>query len=157
MSIELDRYDRQIINILQQDGRISNQQLSEQIGLSSAACWRRVKALDESGVLKKYTTIVDPQALGYDISVIVMVSLIRHQQDPATEFQDAVSKYPEVLQCFAVTGDADYILRVVIENMSAYDKFLTEKIFTLSGVSQVRSNFALREIKNETTVPVKGI
>lgn len=155
MTIELDRYDRQIITILQQDGRISNQQLADQVGLSSAACWRRVKALDENGVLKKHTTIIDPEALGYDLSVIIMVSLIRHQQDHATEFQAAVKDYPEVLQCFAVTGDADYILRVVIQNMAAYDRFLNEKIFSLPGVSQVKSNFALREVKNDTAIPVE--
>lgn len=157
MSISLDRYDRQILTILQEDGRISNQQLADQVGLSSAACWRRVKALDEAGVLKKHTTLVDPEALGYDLCVLIMVTLIRHQQDHATEFQEAVASYPEVLQCFAVTGDADYMLRVVIQNMAAYDRFLNEKIFNLPGVSQVRSNFVLREVKNETAIPVEMV
>jgi len=154
MTETLDRYDRQIIATLQADGRISNQQLADQVGLSTAACWRRVKALDESGVLKQYTTIVDPQALGYDLCVLIMVSLIRHQQGHAEEFQAAVKEFPEVLQCYAVTGDADYVLRVVIQNMAAYDQFLNEKIFALPGVSQVKSNFALREIKNDTAIPV---
>ena len=154
MTESLDRYDRQIIANLQDDGRISNQQLADKVGLSTAACWRRVKALDESGILKRYTTIVDPEALGYDLCILIMVSLIRHQQGHADEFQAAIKKLPEVLQCYAVTGDADYVLRVVIENMAAYDRFLNEKIFSLLCVSQVKSNFALREIKNETAIPV---
>ncbi|BBB24719.1 Lrp/AsnC family transcriptional regulator [Amphritea japonica] len=154
MTEKLDRYDRHILAILQDDGRISNQQLADQVGLSSAACWRRVKVLDEKGILKKHTALVSPEALGYDLCVLVMVTLIRHQQDDAIEFQQAVQGYPEVLQCFAVTGDADYVLRVIVQNMAAYDSFLNEKIFNLPGVSQVRSNFALREIKNETAIPI---
>ncbi|WP_286238740.1 Lrp/AsnC family transcriptional regulator [Neptuniibacter halophilus] len=154
MPESLDRYDRQIITILQQDGRISNQQLADQVGLSTAACWRRVKSLSERGVLKKHTTLIDPEAMGYDLCVIIMVSLVRHQQDHASEFQAAVQAYPEVMQCYAVTGDADYMLRVIIQNMAAYDRFLNEKIFSLPGVSQVRSNFALREVKYETAIPV---
>lgn len=92
--------------------------------------------------------------MGYDLCVIIMVSLVRHQQDHASEFQAAVQAYPEVMQCYAVTGDADYMLRVIIQNMAAYDRFLNEKIFSLPGVSQVRSNFALREVKYETAIPV---
>ncbi|SEQ25123.1 transcriptional regulator, AsnC family [Amphritea atlantica] len=154
MAETLDRYDRHIMATLQEDGRISNQQLADKVGLSSAACWRRVKALDERGVLKKYTALVDPEALGYDLCVLIMVTLIRHQEDHAVEFHKAVQGYPEVLQCYAVTGDTDYVLRVIIQNMAAYDRFLNEKIFSLPGVSQVKSNFALREIKNETAIPI---
>ncbi|MBR9866116.1 MAG: Lrp/AsnC family transcriptional regulator [Oceanospirillales bacterium] len=154
MTEKLDRYDRHILAALQDDGRISNQQLADKVGLSSAACWRRVKTLDEKGILKKYTALVNPEALGYDLCVLIMVTLIRHRQDHATEFQQAVQGYPEVLQCFAVTGDADYVLRVIIQSMAAYDRFLNDKIFSLPGVSQVKSNFALREIKNETAIPI---
>lgn len=154
MTEKLDRYDRHILAALQDDGRISNQQLADEVGLSSAACWRRVKTLDEKGILKKYTALINPEALGYDLCVLIMVTLIRHRQDHATEFQQAVQGYPEVLQCFAVTGDADYVLRVIIQSMAAYDRFLNDKIFSLPGVSQVKSNFALREIKNETAIPI---
>lgn len=154
MSESLDRYDRHILRILQADGRISNQQLADEVGLSTAACWRRVKALDERGILKRYTTLVDPEALGYNLCVFMMVTLLRHSKDSAAEFEDAVKSCPEVLQCYAVTGNADFVLRVVIPSMSAYDRFLNDKIFTLPGVSQVKSNFALREVKYETAIPV---
>lgn len=153
MSECIDRYDRQIIATLQKDGRISNQQLADEVGLSTAACWRRVKALDESGVLKRYTTIVDPEALGYDLCVLIMVTLVRHQVNYSEDFQKAINECPEVLQCYALTGDYDYMLRVVIENMAAYDKFLNEKLFVIPGINQAKSNFALREIKNETAIP----
>ncbi len=150
----LDRYDRHILRVLQQDGRISNQQLADEVGLSTAACWRRVKALNESGILQKHTTLISPEALGYDLCVLIMVTLVRHQQDHTKAFESAVKECPEVLQCYAVTGDADYVLRVIIPNMAAYDRFLSEKIFTLPGVNQVKSNFALREVKYETAIPV---
>jgi len=155
MPESLDRYDRLILKILQEDGRISNQQLADQVGLSTAACWRRVKALNERGILKKHTTLICPEAMGFDLCVLIMVTLVRHQQDHTKEFEAAVKKCPEVLQCYAVTGDADYVLRVIIPNMAAYDTFLNEKIFTLPGVNQVKSNFALREVKYETAIPVE--
>lgn len=155
MSETLDRYDRLILKILQEDGRISNQQLADQVGLSTAACWRRVKALDEKGILKKHTTLISPEAMGYDLCVLIMVTLVRHQQDHTKAFEAAVKACPEVLQCYAVTGDADYVLRVIIPNMAAYDTFLNENIFTLPGVNQVKSNFALREVKYETAIPVE--
>lgn len=155
MSESLDRYDRHILKVLQEDGRISNQQLADTVGLSTAACWRRVKALDERGILRKHTTLIEPTALGYDLCVLIMVTLVRHQQDHTKAFEAAVKECPEVLQCYAVTGDADYVLRVVIPNMAAYDRFLSERIFTLPGVNQVKSNFALREVKYETAIPVE--
>lgn len=150
----LDNYDRHILRVLQQDGRISNQQLAEEVGLSTAACWRRVRALEESGVLQQYTALVDPQKLNYGLCVFLLVSLSRHNKEYAIEFEEAVRNCPEVLQCYAVTGNADFVLRVIIPDMATYDNFLTEKIFSLPGVSQVKSNFALREVKNDTAIPV---
>ncbi len=154
MSVTLDKYDRHILRILQQDGRISNQQLADAVGLSTAACWRRVKALEERGVVNKYTALVDPQSLDYGLCVFLLVTLIRHSKDSSQEFEEAVKSCPEVLQCYAVTGNADFVLRVVIPDMATYDQFLTEKIFCLPGVSQVKSNFMLREVKYDTAIPV---
>ena len=125
------------------------------IGLSAAACWRRVKALEESGVIKGFAALVDPARVGQPLSALVMVTLVRHHIDDTVEFERRIREYPEVLQCYATTGNADFVLRVVIEDMAAYDRFLNEKLFTLAGISQVTSNFALREIKNETAVPIR--
>ncbi|MCM0611277.1 Lrp/AsnC family transcriptional regulator [Marinobacter sediminum] len=155
--VELDKLDRRILAALQQDGRISNQLLAEQVGLSPAACWRRVRTLEETGVIQGYSARVDPQLMGQGLCVLVNLSLQRHNIDSTAEIEQQVSSYPEVLQCFAVTGTADFVLRVIVPDMASYDRFLNEKIFTLKGISQVNSNFALREIKNTETIPVEGL
>ncbi|MGO2137298.1 Lrp/AsnC family transcriptional regulator [Marinobacter sp.] len=152
--IELDKLDQRILAILQQEGRISNQQLAEQVGLSPAACWRRVRTLEETGIIKGYSAHLAPEMVGQGLCVLVNLSLQRHTIDSTAEIEQKVSSYPEVLQCFAVTGNADFVLRVVVPDMVSYDRFLNEKIFTLQGIAQVHSNFALREIKNTQTIPV---
>ncbi|WP_284048027.1 Lrp/AsnC family transcriptional regulator [Marinobacter sp. ATCH36] len=154
--VELDKLDRKILSLMQQDGRISNQLLAEQVGLSPAACWRRVRTLEENGVIRGYSARVDPESIGQGLCVLVNLSLQRHTIDSTAEIEQQVSSYPEVLQCFAVTGNADFVLRVIVPDMACYDRFLNEKIFTLQGIAQVNSNFALREIKNTETIPVDG-
>jgi len=154
--MELDKFDRQLLVLLQNDGRMANQALAELVGLSAAACWRRVKALTENGVLQGTYSQVQPEAVGYQLCVFLMVSLARHSGQTTQAFEDAVGSYPQVLQFYAVTGDADYMLRVLMPNMASYDRFLTEKIFTLPSVSQVKSNFSLRAIKQTTAVPIDG-
>ncbi|MDZ7853887.1 MAG: Lrp/AsnC family transcriptional regulator [Halomonas sp.] len=151
----LDAFDKKILSLLQAQGRITNQQLAEKIGLSSAACWRRVKSLEESGTIKRFTALVDPSRVGQPLTTLVMVTLVRHHIDNTAEFERRILEYPEVLQCYATTGNADFVLRVVIEDMAAYDRFLNEKLFSLAGISHVSSNFALREIKNETAIPIR--
>jgi len=151
---QLDSFDRRILSELQQDGRIKNQALADKVGLSPAACWRRVKALEESGTIRQYTALVDADALGQSLCVLVMVSLVRHSRDSSREFEEAVRGWPEVLQCYAVTGNADFMLRVVTPDMGSYDSFLNDKLFSLPGISQVNSNFALREVKQETALPL---
>lgn len=151
---ELDKLDQRILAILQQDGRISNQQLAEQVGLSPAACWRRVRTLEETGIIKGYSALVAPDRVGQGLCVLVNLSLLRHSIDSTVEIEQQVSSYPEVLQCFAVTGNADFVLRVIVADMASYDRFLNEKIFTLPGIAQVHSNFSLREIKNTQVIPL---
>jgi len=151
---ELDRFDRRILAELQADGRISNQLLAEKVGLSPAACWRRVRTLEEEGVIQGYSARLDPEKLGQGLCVLVNLSLQRHTIDSTAGIEREVRSYPEVLQCFAVTGNADFVLRVVVPDMASYDRFLNEKIFTLTGIANVHSNFALREIKNTHSVPV---
>ncbi|MEL7612277.1 Lrp/AsnC family transcriptional regulator [Vreelandella titanicae] len=153
--IALDRHDQRILTLLQQQGRITNNELAEQIGLSPAACWRRVKALEDSGVIRRFAALVEPSLVGQPLSALVMVTLVRHHIDNTVEFENRILQYPEVLQCYATTGNADFVLRVVIEDMAAYDRFLNEKLFTLDGISQVNSNFVLRNIKEETAIPIR--
>jgi DNA-binding Lrp family transcriptional regulator len=152
--VDLDRLDEHILEILQWNGRISNQQLAEQVGLSPAACWRRVRTLEDTGVIKGYGAFIAPDKIGQGLCVLVNLSLRRHTIDSTVEIERQVSSYPEVLQCFAVTGNADFVLRVIVPDMVSYDRFLNEKIFTLHGIAQVHSNFALREIKNTQAIPI---
>jgi len=152
--LKLDKLDKRILTILQQKGRISNQQLAEQVSLSPAASWRRVKALEDSGLIKGYSAQLSSKHLGQSLCVLINLSLQRHTQASSAKIEEQVSSYPEVLQCFAVTGNADFILRVLVADMASYDKFLNEKIFTIEGILQVNSNFVLREIKNSQSVPV---
>lgn len=151
---ELDKLDQKILATLQRDGRISNQQLAEQVGLSPAACWRRVRTLEETGIITGYSALVAPDRIGQGLCVLVNLSLQRHSIDSTVGIEQQVSSYPEVLQCFAVTGNADFVMRVIVPDMASYDRFLNEKIFTLQGIAQVHSNFSLREIKNTQTIPV---
>ncbi|MDH2436066.1 AsnC family transcriptional regulator [Pokkaliibacter plantistimulans] len=153
--LPFDQFDRLILAELQQDGRIKNQLLADRVGLSPAACWRRVKALEEQGVIRKYTALLDPQALDQGLCVLVTVTLLRHSADAGREFEEAIVQFPEVLQCYAVTGNSDYLLRIVVPDMATYDRFLNQKLFSMPGISQVHSNFALREVKNETSMPMQ--
>lgn len=151
---EIPSADRQILMALQQDGRISNQDLAERAAMSASACWRRVRALEESGVIMRYTTLVDPEAVGLVFHAMVHVVLSRHHAGHVAAFIDAVTARPEVLDCFATTGDADYHLRVRCRDLAAYNAFLEEFLFALEGVSTVKTNLILRQIKHETIVEV---
>ncbi|MDP6377430.1 MAG: Lrp/AsnC family transcriptional regulator [Pseudomonadales bacterium] len=154
-SLALDRYERLILVALQANARLTNQELASQVGLSPSACWRRVKALEDAGVILRYAAILDPKKIGVGECVFVHVSLTRHSRALSTEFADLMLAHPEVVECFFTTGEADILLRVVIPSVSAYDRFLENVIFSAPGVSQVHSNFALRQIKFETALPLQ--
>lgn len=149
----LEPRDRRILAELQRDSRVTMQQLAGRVGMSASACWRRVKALENDGVINRYAVIVDTKKAGFGLSSMVNVSLARHEQKNVDNFIREVSRHPEVLECFATTGEADFHLRVVVADMDAYNRFLDEFIFKLPGVSQVRSNIVLKEIKTDTALP----
>lgn len=151
----LDRKDRALLKALQQDSRLTMQQLAAEVGLSSSACWRRLRSLEDSGVIERYAVIVNPQKAGFALSSMTLVSLARHEEKNVETFIAEVMRHPEVLECFATSGEADFHLRVVVEDMKAYNRFLDEFIFKLPGVSQVRSNIVLKEIKTEQALPFR--
>ena len=151
----LENYEQKILTELQRNGRLTNQELAEKIGLSPAACWRRVKALQDNGVIRKYAAIVDPAQVNMDQCVFAHVRLERHTEEYTENFVSAIRQRPEVLECYAVTGDFDYILRIVEADVSSYDDFLRSFLFKLPGIAQVQSNLALREIKFDTALPIK--
>lgn len=150
----MDRIDTRILRALQEDGRISNQALAERVGISTAACWRRVRALEEAGVISGYAAILDRKQLGLNLCAYVHITLSRHVRESTTSFEAAIVQRPEVMECFATTGDADFILRVVTESIESLDAFLEECLFALPQISQVRSNIALRELKFDTALPL---
>ena len=154
-AVRLDAHERRILIELQYDARLTNQDLAQRVGLSPSACWRRVKALEESGVILRYAAILDPKKVGLGECVFAHVTLTRHSLASTHEFADAIRDRPEVMECFFTTGDADILMRVATPSVSAYDKFLEEFVFSAPGISQVRSNFALRQIKFETALPIR--
>jgi len=154
-TVALGRKDRAILIELQRDGRLTMQQLADRVGMSSSACWRRVRALEQAGVIDRYAAIVDPRKAGFTLSSMTLVSLARHEQHNVENFVREVRRHPEVLECFATSGEADYHLRVVVEDMDAYNRFLDEFILKLPGVSQVRSNIILKEVKADTALPFR--
>ncbi len=153
-ALRLAPQERRILIELQNDARLTNQELAQRVGLSPSACWRRVKALEEAGVILRYTAILDPKKVGLGECVFAHVTLARHSLVMNNEFADSIRARPEVMECFFTTGDADILLRVATPSVSAYDKFLEEFVFSAPGISQVRSNFALRQIKFETALPL---
>jgi len=155
-TVALSRKDRAILIELQRDSRLTMHQLAERVGMSSSACWRRVRALEQAGVIDRYAAIVNPRKAGFTLSSMTLVSLARHEQHNVENFVREVRRHPEVLECFATSGEADYHLRVVVEDMDAYNRFLDEFILKLPGVSQVRSNIILKEVKADTALPFRA-
>ncbi|MBD3664118.1 Lrp/AsnC family transcriptional regulator [Sulfitobacter aestuariivivens] len=143
----MDSIDQELIYLLQTDSRLPNAQLADKLNISASACWRRVKALEDSGVISRYAAIVDPAAMGRGFEAIVHVHLTRHDSDALTRFIDAVRQRDEVTECFATTGQADYHLRVLCRDIDSYNQFLEGFLFTQSVVNSAQTNVILRRIK----------
>jgi len=145
---QLSNKDRQILAILQEDGRVSNQDLAEKVGMSTSACWRRVKVLQETGLIEGYTVTLNPEACGLGFHAIVHVMLARHQMTHLKQFTDEIITRDEVLDCFSTTGEADYHLRVRCTDLEAYNRFLDEFLFNLDGIASIQTNMVLRQLKH---------
>ncbi|MDE2585260.1 MAG: Lrp/AsnC family transcriptional regulator [Betaproteobacteria bacterium] len=153
--MELDRYDRQILEVLQQDGRISNQDLADRIGLSPSPCLRRVRALEESGLIRGYRALLDAKALGLSLMALIHISMDQHTPERFANFEASVGEIPEVMECLLITGqDADYQLKVVVQDMDAYQELLLNQITRIPGVTGVHSSFVLRRVLDKTALPV---
>lgn len=151
----LETKDRLILSELQQDCRLTMQELARRVDMSSSACWRRIKNLEEAGVIDRYALIANTRAAGFEFSALVHVSLTNHNEKNVEQFIREVKRHPEVLECYSTTGEADFHLRVVVENIDAYNLFLDDFMFRLPGVSLVRSNIVLKEIKSNTALPFR--
>ena len=143
----LDRYDREILNILQEEGRISNQDLAERVGLSPSPCLRRVRALEDSGVILGYHALLDAQKLGFSLMALIHISMDAHTPERFAGFESAIREIPEILECLLITGqDADYQLKVVVADMESYRALLLDNITRIPGVTGVHSSFVLRRV-----------
>lgn len=152
--MDLDRYALQILAELQRDARQTVQQLSAAVGLSPTPCWKRVKDLEAAGVIRGYTALVDRERVGLHLAVVVEVNLKEHTEDMVRRFERAVAASPQIVRCVSTTGQADYILDVLIGDIKAYEQFLHDTIFKLPGVAHVRSSIVLKEVKQEARLPV---
>jgi DNA-binding Lrp family transcriptional regulator len=151
---DLDQFERAILAALQKNARQSVQELADAIGLSTSPTWRRLKALQDAGVILEYVARLDAAKLGYGQTVYANVTLIKHNRDAIQDFEKAIVERAEVQQCFSMTGSADYIIRVVVQDAAHYERFLQEVVFTSPAVQHISSHFALREIKNTAALPL---
>ena len=153
--MEMDRFDRLILQILQHDGRISNQDLADRIGLSPSPCLRRVRALEEAKIVTGYRALVNAKALGYTLMALIYISMDKHTPERFEHFEKEISKIDEVLECLLVTGlDADYQIKVVVRDMDAFQELLLNRITRITGVTGVHSSFVLRRVVDKTALPV---
>jgi Lrp/AsnC family leucine-responsive transcriptional regulator len=154
-AVILDRFDRRILELLQQDGRLSNLELAERIGLSPSPCLRRVRALEELGIIAGYRALLDAQRLGLSLMALVYISMDRHTPERFANFDSRVRELPEVLECLLITGQqADYQLKVVVSDMQAYQELLLNRITRIEGVTGVHSSFVLRRVIDKTALPL---
>lgn len=153
-SVQLDSIDRKIINELQRDGTLSNVILAERVGASAASCWRRIKALEECGVFKKTVRLIDARSIGRGINVICHVRMKNHQPENIASFQSFVAERLEIMDCYMMSGDWDYLLRVVAGDVADYEHFLMRGLLHHPAVATASSHFALSQVKYETSVPV---
>jgi Lrp/AsnC family leucine-responsive transcriptional regulator len=153
--MQLDRYDQQILEVLQVEGRINNQDLADRIGLSPSPCLRRVRALEESGLIVGYRALVDAKKLGLSLIALVHISMDRHTPERFANFEASVSVLPEVLECLLITGqDADYQIKVAVRDMDHYQALLLNKLTRIEGVTGVHSSFVLRRVVDRTALSV---
>lgn len=152
----LDDLDRRILNELQSDGRVTNQELSERVGLSPSPCLRRLKQLEAQGVITRYVALVDPERVGLGVTAFVRVRLDQQDDRHLAQFESAVLDFPEVMECYLMTGEADYQLRVLVGSLGEFEDFLRHRLTRIAGVAQVTTSFALRPVVYKTALPVGG-
>ncbi len=154
---ELDEIDIQILQHLQREARISNAELADRVGLSPAPCLRRVRALEQQGVIRRYVTLLNPAALNLSVTVFVQVKLDRQVAERFQILEQAILKRPEVLECYVMTGGHDFLLKVVVRDVSAYEEFHREFLSKIESVSSTDSSFALKQVKNFTELPLSYV
>jgi DNA-binding Lrp family transcriptional regulator len=152
---EFDEIDQKILQLLQENARMSNVDLADRVGLSPPPCLRRVSSLEQAGVIRKYVALLNPAAVDLSVTVFVQISLDLQVHKRLEIFENTIMKRPEIVECYLMTGDADYLLRVVVPDIAAYERFLLESLTHIEGVASIKSSFALKQIKYSTALPLK--
>jgi Lrp/AsnC family leucine-responsive transcriptional regulator len=152
----LDAIDMRIIKALQEHGRLTNVELAARVGLSPSPCLSRVKALEKSGVIDRYVALVRPDALGLGLSVFIQVTLERQTEKALEIFEARMLAFDEVMECYLMTGDSDYMVRLVVKDMDSLQQFIVKELTTIPGVANIRSSFALKQVKYKTALPIPG-
>ena len=152
--VDLDATDRRSLGVLQRDARIANVDLAEKVNLSPSPCLRRVRELEAAGVIRRYAALLDPLALGLSVSVFIHVTLEKQVERVLDTFEAAIRERPEVMECYLMTGESDYLLRVVVPDMPALERFIVDFLTRIPGVGNIKSSFALKQVKYETALPL---
>jgi DNA-binding Lrp family transcriptional regulator len=152
----LDAIDRRILRALQRDSSLSNVALAAEVGLSPSPCLARVRALEASGAIARYVALVNPEALGLTISVFIQVTLERQVKSALEAFEARMQGFDEVMECYLMTGDSDYLVRLVVPDIAALERFIVEELTKIPGVANIKSGFALKQVKYKTELPVRG-
>lgn len=153
----LDQTDERLLEILQRNATITMQELGSMVGLSHTPCWRRVRRLEERGYISKRVTLLDPEKLELNVNVFVFVTLSRHQSNALTRFENAVKDIPEIVECYSVSGQADFLLRVIVHDVSAYDMLLKRTLIHLPEIGNLNSTIALQQVKYTTELPLESL
>ena len=152
----LDATDWKILAELQGNARISNVDLAQRVALSPSPCLQRVRALESSGIIDRYVTLLDPLALGLTVSVFIQVSLEKQVESALGDFEKSIRERPEVMECYLMTGDADYLLRVVVPDVPSLERFIVDYLTRIPGIASIKSSFALKQVKYQTALPLPG-
>ena len=154
-SVAIDATDGRILEALQADAKLTNVELAARVHLSPSPCLARVRRLEDAGLISKYVALLDPLKLGLSVSVFIQIRLEKQVERALEVFEAAIGKYPEVMECYLMTGDADYLIRVVVPDVPALERFIVDELSKIPGVANIRSSFALKQVKYKTVLPIR--
>ena len=154
--MKLDGIDYRIIEELQQDGGLSNVELARRVHLSPSPCLARVKALEAAGVIRRYVALMDPQSLGLGLNVFINISLKAQSKEALAVFEQRIAEHDEVMECYLMTGDSDYLIRVAVTDIAALERFILEQLTPIPGIEKIRSSFTLKQVRYKTALPTPG-
>jgi len=155
--MKIDAVDIRILNELQADGSLTNLELAKRVHLSPSPCLTRVKALENDGVIDRYVALVQPKSLGLNLSVFISISLKEQSKSALAAFEKSIADHDEIMECYLMTGDSDYLIRVAVADITALEKFILEQLTPIAGIEKIRSSFALKQVKYKTALPLPAM